>query len=158
MLAQGKRSAALGHLRFEVASLRWVDLARVERAVGRRTQRVPRLNGAGPPQRGSPTVRNLPLAMSLTVMPFGNSAKALSRRDVMRIARRFNAGNEVPNRPSPEGTIEPWHCGASAFQPSLRDSSFRFGAPALKRWAIGGCPSGTANLCAKLRIPERHYG
>lgn len=42
----------------------------------------------------------------------------LSRRDNLKIARRFNAGNGSPCASSPAGTAEP----ARPFRPSLRDS------------------------------------
>jgi hypothetical protein len=41
-------------------------------------------------------------------MPFGNSVNLVSRRDIVRIARRFNVGNVEHNAPSPEGTAESW--------------------------------------------------
>jgi hypothetical protein len=48
----------------------------------------------------------------------------LSRRDSLKIARRFNAGNGSPCASSPAGTAET----ARPFQPSLRDS-IHFASP-----------------------------
>ena len=69
-----------------------------------------------------------------------------SRRDRVRIARRFNAGIRTPQTISPEGTADTTR--TVRFQPSLRDSSFSFTAiPALKRRAI---------LILSLRDKVRH--
>ena len=72
-------------------------------------------------------------------------------RDAMRIAQRFNAGFTPPrNTPKPrQGRKNP----RLILLPSLRDSLvFRLLNPALKRWAIIECPSGTRTAGA----PSRH--
>src|SRR6266542_2156879 len=67
----------------------------------------------------------------------------LSRRDIMRIARRFNAGKHPARRTSPEGTAEGWRVGLDFSRPfGTRD--LLASNPALKRWAILDCPFGTA--------------
>jgi hypothetical protein len=66
-----------------------------------------------------------------------------SRRDDMKIARRFNAGNRAFDPVSPEGTAESDRSD-DGVQSSLRDSSiFLITVPALKRRAIFDCPFGT---------------
>jgi len=86
----------------------------------------------------------------LAAMPLGNSATPLSRRDVMKIARRFNAGSEAQRiRVRPGGTVEapPAKGEASAdgsIVPSGRAGHEGRLTPALKRRAILGCPFGTA--------------
>ena len=79
---------------------------------------------------------------TLAPMPFENSS-LLSRRDIMKIAQRFNAGfcDEIAR--SPGGTIEVF------YRPSGTRLPFGLN-PALKRWAIVGCPSGT-NGCPNIR-------
>ena len=58
----------------------------------------------------------------------------LSRRDIMRIARRFNAGKHRARRTSPEGTAEGWCVGLDFSRPfGTRD--LLASNPALKRWA-----------------------
>ena len=42
----------------------------------------------------------------LSLMPFGNSANHVSRRDSVSIARRFNAGNDGPEDPVPKGRLK----------------------------------------------------
>jgi len=95
----------------------------------------------------------------------------LSRRDILRIARRFNAGKRPAYHTSPEGTadlrrrlamgIGRWVFSLSVL-PSSRLSPLAsclfnrpFGTPdllasnpALKRWAILDCPFGTAKIAA----------
>ncbi len=51
-----------------------------------------------------------------------------SRRDIVRIARRLNAGNAAAAYLSPAGTAEP-KCMTSSGQPSLRDWSIWGGVP-----------------------------
>ena len=51
-----------------------------------------------------------------------------SRRDIVRIARRLNAGNAAAAESSPEGTAEP-KCRTPSGQPSLRDWSSWGGVP-----------------------------
>src|SRR5213596_631446 len=82
----------------------------------------------------------------------------LSRRDILRIAGRFNAGKHPARRPSPEGTAEGFGVGSDLPAAPL-DSAAQAGLgrpfgsrghlaanPALKRWAILACPFGTAKL------------
>jgi len=79
-------------------------------------------------------------------MPFGNCRKALSRRDLLRIARRFNAGNDEKTEFRPEGTVEPRRSGVSTSGDSAVPSGLirlPTAHPALKRWATVACPSGT---------------
>ena len=84
-------------------------------------------------------------------MPFGNSGSRLSRRDSVKIAQRFNAGSRGWIPASPGGTTEtrrrpPVFC---------RPSGTRFRRcrnPALKRWAIVGCPSGTTALNSRKAL------
>src|SRR5947208_3133208 len=65
-----------------------------------------------------------------------------SRRDILRIARRFNAGKHPAGPTSPEGTAEEWCVRFDLSRPGTRD--LLASNPALKRWAILACPSGTA--------------
>ena len=81
----------------------------------------------------------------LAPMPFGNSANRVSRRDIVSIARRFNAGNDGPEDPVPKGRLK-----SCVEVEAVGDSTVPSGLdavaschPALKRWAIVGCPSGT---------------
>src|ERR1043166_583445 len=78
----------------------------------------------------------------LALMPFGKSSRCLSRRDAMRIARRFNAGNMTAVVQVPKGRLK-----LHSHSHFSRPSGTRIGGdvnPALKRWAIVVCPSGTA--------------
>src|SRR5258707_4056916 len=85
-------------------------------------------------------------------MPLGNSGTDLSRRDIEKIARRFNAGKSR-DRISPEGTVERGALGRGSIQsrrPWVSFFSHPFGTraagafvPPLKRGAIVKCPSGT---------------
>src|SRR5881628_282172 len=77
-------------------------------------------------------------------MQLGNSIVQSFRRDTMEIARRFNAANAAKNpqvperRPSVPAAYSSFH---SAVPTGL---AVLFAAnPALKRWAIISCPSGT---------------
>ena len=63
-------------------------------------------------------------------MPFGNSTMRLSRRDILTIARRFNAGTAVAGIRVPKGRLNE-DPGRSPFQPSLRDFSDVAAVPAL---------------------------
>src|ERR1041384_7785389 len=75
-------------------------------------------------------------------MPFGNSSGCLSRRDTVRIARRVNAGNTLDVLQVPKGRLK-----LHSHSHFSRPFGTRIGAnanPALKRWAIIVCPSGTA--------------
>ncbi len=74
-------------------------------------------------------------------MPFGNSA-GMSRRDNVRIAQRFNAGWHGWIVPSPGATAEP-RIGNPVFCRPFGTQCHSCLHPALKRWAIFGCPSGT---------------
>ena len=42
-------------------------------------------------------------------MSIGNSARAWSRRDIVKIARRFNAGLGATTPQVPEGRLNSWH-------------------------------------------------
>src|SRR5262245_12050778 len=71
----------------------------------------------------------------------GNSARFLSRRDTMKIARRFNAGCRFPSAQVPKGRLNAPNqprFGRPVGTRSIWDLN-----PALKRWAIVDCPSGT---------------
>ena len=75
-------------------------------------------------------------------MPFGNSSECLSRRDIVRIARRFNAGNTLAAVQVPKGRLK-----LHSHSHFSRPFGTRIGGdvnPALKRGAIVVCPSGTA--------------
>jgi parallel beta-helix repeat protein len=96
------------------------------------------------------------------------NAKAQRCQDAARQSRNLNSGIRVgcdgpegtsdhspafqrwvcrPNRTSPEGTAEL----ADPFRPALRDSGTSDAAfPALKRWAILKCPSGTVFVPLRL--------
>src|SRR2546426_2916586 len=66
----------------------------------------------------------------------------LSRRDILRIARRFNAGKHRAWHTSPEGTAEGFVVGLNLSRPfGTRD--LLASRPASKRWAILDCPFGT---------------
>jgi len=76
----------------------------------------------------------------LAIMPFWKSA-SLSR-DIARIGRRFNAGLRQESERVPEGRQKTgFWSRASAVAPGLWGLQPR--DPALKRWAIVECPSGT---------------
>ena len=79
----------------------------------------------------------------LAPMPFGNSANRVSRRDIMRIARRFNAGNDAPEDPVLKGRLK--SCVEASGDSSVPSGLVPVGSchPALKRRAIVACPSGT---------------
>ena len=65
------------------------------------------------------------------------------------IAQRFNAGSCGADPPSPVGTAEAQARNPVFYRPF--GACFRFGPnPALKRWAIIGCPSGTS-FCPNSR-------
>src|SRR6266700_570548 len=73
----------------------------------------------------------------------GSRHVPLSRRDILRIARRFNAGKHPAWHTNPEGTAEEWGVGLDLSRPfGTRD--LWASNPALKRWVILGCPFGTA--------------
>src|SRR2546426_10102883 len=72
----------------------------------------------------------------------GSSHVPVSRRDILRIARRFNAGKHPAWHTSPEGTVERWGVGLDLSRPfGTRDQLAS--SPALKRWAILARPFGT---------------
>ena len=76
----------------------------------------------------------------LMIKPFGESVS--SRRDIVRIAQRFNAGSRQEGKRVPEGRQKTgFRSPASAVPPGLWGGSNH--DPALKRWAIVECPSGT---------------
>ena len=83
------------------------------------------------------------LRTTLVLIHFGNSA-FVSRRDKVRIAQRFNAGFRGGIRQSPEGTAEIRRRYRTFFRPYGTCVPSRLN-PALKRWAILECPSGTHN-------------
>ena len=62
---------------------------------------------------------------------------ALSRRDILRIARRFNAGNEPHHGPSPEGTIETGTALPQSFSRPSGTPCFRFLHPSVE--TLGYC-------------------
>ena len=74
----------------------------------------------------------------------GDSIVRSSRRDRMKIARRFNAGNGAIDPQVPEGRPKR-PAGCSTFRSAVPTGlGLPFAAhPALKRWAIIGCPFGT---------------
>ena len=67
----------------------------------------------------------------------------------MKIAQRFNAGWSGLKSPSPGGTKEIWIWELDFCRPSGTCLPARL-HPALKRWAILGCPFGT-NVCLNSR-------
>ena len=73
---------------------------------------LPRTLPARRPQSGDESPQSKRSARFVSAAAFGSS-----RRDSVRIARRFNAGIASSGAPSPAGTAEP----ARSFQPSLRD-------------------------------------
>src|SRR5712672_2904095 len=73
----------------------------------------------------------------------GSRQVPLSRRDISRIARRFNAGKQPAWHTSPEGTAEGWGAGLDLSRPFGTRDIFA-SKPALKRWAILACSFGTA--------------
>src|SRR5262249_43325946 len=71
----------------------------------------------------------------------GSSNWPLSRRDIMNIARRFNAGTRLPKAQVPKGRLN-----AQDRHLFGRPFGTRSGLdldPAPKRWAIVACPCGT---------------
>ena len=79
----------------------------------------------------------------LGLMPFGNSVNHVSRRDSVKIARRFNAGNDGPEGSVPKGRLK--SCVEASGDSSVPSGLVPVGSchPALKRRAIVACPSGT---------------
>ena len=76
-------------------------------------------------------------------MPFGNSASVLVPEGHRENSPAFQRWVEAGRQASPGGTTENW-VSISGFLSSLRDSGGRQPRdPALKRWAIVECPSGT---------------
>src|SRR2546426_12844577 len=73
----------------------------------------------------------------------GSSHVPVSRRDILRIARRFNAGKHPARHTSPEGTAEGCGVGLDLSRP-FGTGDLLASNPALKRWAILACPFGTA--------------
>ena len=67
----------------------------------------------------------------------------LSRRDILKIARRFNAGKHPARHTSPEGTAEGWGGGLDLGRP-FGTRGLLASNSALKRWAIFACPFWTA--------------
>ena len=55
---------------------------------------------------------------ALELMPFGNSVRRLSRRDIVRIAQRFNAGLKAGREASPGGKTEKRGFGVGFCRPS----------------------------------------
>ena len=100
------------------------------------------------PRQESWVGTKLPVDCLLTLMPFGNST-LLSRREIVKIAQRFNAGLCRSNPPSPEGTKESWFPKLDFYRPFGTRLFCRLN-PALKRWAIVECPSGP-NVCPNSR-------
>src|SRR5690348_9770331 len=86
-----------------------------------------------------PRTRHSRAITLLALMPFGNSANSVSRRDRLRIAQRFSGR---AYRQVPKGRlIEP---GTREF--SIVPSGLGFTGqenPTLKRWATVECPYGT---------------
>src|SRR5882672_11593671 len=66
----------------------------------------------------------------------GCPASGVSRRDMTRIARRFNAGKTVNDKESPEGTTEQNETGIGVSAVPSGLQSVRIVFPALKRRAI----------------------
>jgi len=94
--------------------------------------------------------RDIAARVGVGLMPFGNSGRGLSRRDTVKIARRFNAGwaeHTDKSRTAENPTLKP------DLLSSLRDSVIsKPHHPALKRRAIF-----TVSLRDEGRpIPERH--
>src|SRR5213592_429745 len=84
----------------------------------------------------------------------------LSRRDILRIARRFNAGKHPAWHTSPEGTAEGWGVGLDLSRP-FGTRGLWASNPALKRWAILSCPFGTAKQRSSLEgktVPASSIG
>ncbi len=80
----------------------------------------------------------------LAVTPFGNSqaeAAVVSRRDILRIAQRFNAGYRGIQRRVPKGRLNSRHNNFQSAVPSGL-IQLTMGLPALKRRAIFKHPSG----------------
>jgi hypothetical protein len=100
--------------------------------------RVPHLSGWTP---WSPNALEAIANESPGCVLCGKSARPvpLSRRDILRIARRFNAGKYGVWHPSPEGTAEGWGVGLDFSRP-FGTRTLLASNPALKRWAILDCP------------------
>ncbi len=75
-------------------------------------------------------------------MFFGNSSR-LSRRDTLKVAQRFNAGMSVQRNPVPKGRLKNPARRVVSFVPPGLGALLHSAIPALKRWAIITCPSGT---------------
>ncbi len=92
-------------------------------------------------------------------MPFGNSL-ALSRRDKVKIAQRFNAGWGGPTRGSPGGTKEPsHHCPPARrfFCRPCGTGSPRHGPPSVETLGYFRSSLRDFRPAASSGIPERHY-
>ena len=107
------------------------------RSVGRGVPAAPRRGARGPRQ-----ARQLPSrGGGLSLMPFGNSVRRLSRRDIVRIAQRFNAGLKAGREASPGGTTEKLGFGLGFCRPS-GTLGLRPRQPSVE--TLGSrCPSGT---------------
>ena len=71
----------------------------------------------------------------------------------MRVARRFNAGIDIVVRHVPEGRLN-WRSFQRFHRPFGLDRIAGLN-PALKRWAIFVCPSGTAAVRTRSDFPKR---
>src|SRR5438874_1872579 len=107
----------------------------------RRRDRVPHLRGRTPQPRNR--LEGIVRESGCFLAGKGGHQIPLSRRDILRIARRFNAGKHPAGLTSPEGTAEGLDLGSNLTRPfGTRD--LLASSPTLKRWAILDCPFGTA--------------
>ena len=102
----------------------------------RRRDRVPHLRGGTPQPRNR--LECIVRESGCFLAGKGGHQIPLSRRDILRIARRFNVGKHPAGLTSPEG----WGKGLDLSRPfGTRD--LLASNPALKRRAILDCPFGT---------------
>lgn len=73
----------------------------------------------------------------------------------LEIAQRFNVGSRAKVRTRPEGTVDAAGRPLQLSRP-CGTRSYRLANPALKRWAIAGCPSGTTP--ASFEAPVKAIG
>ena len=81
----------------------------------RRRDRVPHLPDGTPKPRNG--LEGIVRESGCFVAAKGGHQIPLSRRDILRIARRFNAGKHPAWQKSPEGTAEGWGVGLDLSRP-----------------------------------------
>ena len=96
----------------------------------RRHDRVPHPPGATPKPRNG--LEGIARGSGCVLGGKGGHQLPLSRRDILRIARRLNAGKHRAWHTSPEGTAEGWAVGLDLSRPFFGTRALSASAPALK--------------------------